>query len=130
MKPMLGMLLKRAARDLVPEAILRRKKQPYRAPDAACFVAAGAPDWIGEVLSPRAVSEAGVFAPEAVASLWRKCSKRGADGQFSNTDNMALVGVLSTQLVHHLLIRPAAPPAPSQLGWKTLITPEKGSPHV
>src|SRR6185295_2651420 len=27
-------VLKRAARDLVPEAILRRKKQPYRAPDA------------------------------------------------------------------------------------------------
>ena len=29
---------------------------------------------------------------------------RGLDGQFSNADNMALVGVLSTQLLHHQLI--------------------------
>jgi asparagine synthase (glutamine-hydrolysing) len=123
-------VLKRVADGVIPARIIRRPKQPYRAPDAACFVAAGAPDWIGEVLSPRAVSEAGVFAPDAVASLWRKCSKRGQAGELSNTDNMALVGVLSTQLVHHLLLRPSAPPSPSGLRWKTLITPEKGSPHA
>ena len=34
-------------------------------------------------------------------------------GQFSNADNMAVVGVLSTQLVHHQFIaqRPTAAPA-------------------
>jgi len=32
-------------------------------------------------------------------------SREAADGQFSNSDNMALVGVLSTQLLHHLMVR-------------------------
>ena len=36
-------IVKRVSRGLVPETILARKKQPYRAPDAACFVAADAP---------------------------------------------------------------------------------------
>ena len=44
-------VLKRAARGLVPESILARPKQPYRAPDAASFVASP-PDYIEEVLDP------------------------------------------------------------------------------
>ena len=34
-------VLKRVATGLVPDEIIRRPKQPYRAPDAACFVGAG-----------------------------------------------------------------------------------------
>jgi asparagine synthase (glutamine-hydrolysing) len=122
-------VLKRVADGVIPPRIVRRPKQPYRAPDAASFVAPGAPDWIQEVLGPRAVKDAGVFAPEAVATLWRKCTTRGEAGQFSNTDNMALVGVLSTQLVHHhFLSGPVATPASATLTWKTFITPEE--PHA
>jgi asparagine synthase (glutamine-hydrolysing) len=117
-------VLKRVADGVIPPRIIRRQKQPYRAPDAASFVAPGAPDWIAEVLSPRALRDAGVFAPEAVASLWRKCMSRGEQGQFSNTDNMALVGVLSTQLVHHHFMRgPSAIPA-GEVTWKTFIAAE------
>lgn len=108
-------VLKRAARDVVPQAILDRKKQPYRAPDALAFVGGdeGSPSggarkaraaWIEEVLSPRAVADAGVFEPNAVAQLWRKCTS-ASSAQFSNTDNMALVGILSTQLAHEMLVR-------------------------
>jgi asparagine synthase (glutamine-hydrolysing) len=97
-------VLKRASEGLVPEAILKRKKQPYRAPDALSFVGHQAPEWIGEVLSPRAVIEAGVFAPAAVAQLWKKLRAQGGAGQFSNADNMAIVGVLSTQLLHRQMI--------------------------
>jgi asparagine synthase (glutamine-hydrolysing) len=41
-----------------------------------------------------------------------KCRARASAGQFSNADNMAAVGVLSTQLVHHHFIarRPQAEP--------------------
>ncbi|HEX7480100.1 MAG TPA: asparagine synthase (glutamine-hydrolyzing) [Polyangiales bacterium] len=104
-------VLKRAAHGLVPEAILARKKQPYRAPDALCFVADDAPEYVAELLSERAVAEAGVFEPGAVRQLYRKCRSRAAEAQFSNADNMALVGVLSTQLVHHQLVRTAPPRA-------------------
>lgn len=96
-------VLKRAARGLVPEAILARPKQPYRAPDALALVAPGAPDYVDELLSPRTIVEAGLFDAESCAQLWAKA--RAQQGQFSNADNMALVGVLSTQLVHELFIR-------------------------
>lgn len=93
-------VVKRASADIVPREILARKKQPYRAPDALSFVAGNAPDYIDEVLSESALKNANVFEPQAVLQLLRKCRARGSDGQFSNTDNMALVGALSTQLLH------------------------------
>jgi asparagine synthase (glutamine-hydrolysing) len=37
--------------------------------------------------------------------LLAKCASRAAGGQFSNVDNMSVVGVLSTQLLHHHFIR-------------------------
>jgi asparagine synthase (glutamine-hydrolysing) len=102
-------ILKRAAADLVPREILRRKKQPYRAPDALAFVGAHVPAEVGDmldaVLSEDAVRRAGVFDPAAATHLWQKCRARAESGQFSNTDNMALVAILSTQLLDHLLIR-------------------------
>ena len=98
-------VLKRVAHDLLPVRITRRKKQPYRAPDALSFIGPHAADWVDSLLAPPAVRDAAVFDPEAVAALWRKCKERTADTQFSNTDNMALVGVLSTQILHQRLIR-------------------------
>ena len=98
-------ILKRASAQLVPPTILQRKKQPYRAPDALSFVGPAKPDWVDEMLSESAVEQAGVFAPRAVQVLWKKCQQRAAKGQFSNTDNMAVVGVLSTQLLHQQFIR-------------------------
>ncbi len=102
-------ILKRAARGLVPEPILMRPKQPYRAPDAPSFVGANAPDYVLDLLSPSSVGPAGLFDPRAVSGLLAKCRGRAAEGQFSNADNMAFVGVLSTMLLHEQFIRrPAA----------------------
>jgi asparagine synthase (glutamine-hydrolysing) len=97
-------VLKRAASGCVPDAILMRRKQPYRAPDAASFTGAARPEYVDALLDEAAVAEAGVFEPAAVAGLWRKCRSHGG-GPFSNADNMALVGVLSTQLLHHHYVR-------------------------
>jgi asparagine synthase (glutamine-hydrolysing) len=110
-------ILKRAARDLVPDAILRRAKQPYRAPDAQSFVQDDAPDYVAELLSKQAVEAAGVFEPGAVSRLMDKC-RRLRDRVPSNADNMAVVGVLSTQLLHHQLVQGHGPwhEAPERLG--------------
>ena len=51
------------------------------------------------------IADAGVFDPRAVERLWRKCEASGGGEQFSNADNMALVGVLSTGLLHEELVR-------------------------
>jgi asparagine synthase (glutamine-hydrolysing) len=98
-------VLKRAARGLVPPEVLARTKQPYRAPDALSFVGPGAPAWVEETLSASAVAAAGVFDPRAVDRLWRKCRASGGGEQFSNADNMALVGVLSTGLLFDQMVR-------------------------
>jgi len=109
-------LLKRAFADLVPEEILRRPKQPYRAPDAAAFFAGGTPDWVVDVTSVSALEAAGVFRPELVQRLLEKARRTQGRG-LGNTDNMRLVAVLSTQLLHSELLtgpaaRATAPPEP------------------
>ena len=105
-------LLKRAARGLVPREILERPKQPYRAPDAASFVGDAAPAWIHEVLDPSAIREAGMFDPDAVTALVAKCRARAGSSQVANADNMAFVGVLSSQLLWRDFVRTAPSAAP------------------
>ncbi|MGH9348220.1 MAG: asparagine synthetase B family protein, partial [Vicinamibacterales bacterium] len=107
-------VLKRAARGLVPQAILDRPKQPYRAPDALSFADAAAEEWIESAASEQALAQAGVFNPRAARQLIEKCRQRAGAGQFSNADNMAVVGILSTQLVHHHFVarRPEASAPP------------------
>ena len=111
-------VLKRVARDLIPREILTRPKQPYRAPDALAFLGDGA-GWCDEVMSAALAAQAGVFEPAAVAQLWQKCKQRAA-AQFSNTDNMAVVGVLSTHVVWRDLIA-ATPSARVPASIRTVI---------
>jgi asparagine synthase (glutamine-hydrolysing) len=96
-------VLKRAFADLVPDDIICRPKQPYRAPDAASFFAAESPAWFGEVMSERAVAAAGVFEPSVVAGLLAKCRWTGGENT-TNTDNMRVLAIVSTQLTHESLI--------------------------
>lgn len=113
-------ILKAVARDLVPRAIVVRKKQPYRAPDAMAFVQPQTPQWVSEMLSDESIRAVGAFDPVAVARLREKLRARASDtAPFSNGDNMAVVGILSTQLLHEQLIRRA--PAVVAAAPKTLI---------
>ncbi|MEZ4362743.1 MAG: asparagine synthase (glutamine-hydrolyzing) [Kofleriaceae bacterium] len=102
-------VLKRLSAELLPEEVRRRPKQPYRAPDALAFVGADAPAWIGELLTPEALAAGGVFQPQSAARLWEKCNARATSAQFSNADNMAVVSMLSTQLVWQNVLRAALP---------------------
>ena len=105
-------LLKRAFADLLPDEILRRPKQPYRAPDGASFFAHDSPDWIGDVTSEAAIARTGVFRWPLVDKLMQKGRRSHGIG-LSNTDNMRLVAVLSTQLLSSQVLGPRqSPPAP------------------
>ncbi|HUK62133.1 MAG TPA: asparagine synthase-related protein, partial [Dongiaceae bacterium] len=106
--------------DLVPQEILARKKQPYRAPDALSFVGTDAPEWIAEVMSGPALEAAGIFDPALATRFHRKCIERRDEAQFSNADNMALVGILSTQLLHHEFVAGPRGPAPA-VAFRTLV---------
>ncbi len=93
-------VLKQAMGDLIPSSVTRRPKQPYRAPDAVSLLGdvegRGRPGYTDELLSAARVQADGLFNPLAVEKLMRKFEKARAIGV---RDNMALVGVLSTQLL-------------------------------
>jgi asparagine synthase (glutamine-hydrolysing) len=94
-------ILKRSARELLPREIWQRRKQPYRAPIHPAFLTESF-DYVASLLSHEAVREGGVFNPEAVARLVRKCQ---TGRRVSEGDDMALVGILSTQLLHHQFVK-------------------------
>ncbi len=98
-------VLKKAFSDLIPNSILNRSKQPYRAPDAqSFFFYKDKLGWLDEVTSQSFVKEAGVFNPLAVTRLMDKCTKREGM-KMSNTDNMRVVGILSTMLSYKYFIK-------------------------
>ncbi len=101
-------ILREAVAPYLPDIIAQRPKQPYRAPESVCFTGPGAPQYVGELLSPRAIAATGWFEPKAVRKLLAKCQTGMPIG---NSDNMALVGILSTQLLDHLYVSEKAAPA-------------------
>lgn len=94
-------LLKKAMQDDLPRAITGRFKQPYRAPSIPAFFGEKAHDYVQDLLSTRKLNEFGYFDANKVQRLIKKIAKGRAIG---NKDNMALVGILSTQVWHHLFI--------------------------
>ncbi|MGB5688422.1 MAG: asparagine synthase C-terminal domain-containing protein, partial [Woeseiaceae bacterium] len=94
-------LLKRAMRDRLPESITRRTKQPYRAPNAEALAAGTGFDEMADLMSPASVGNAGYFDPGKVSMLLNKARRAKTLGE---RDNMAFVGILSTQAWHHLFI--------------------------
>jgi asparagine synthase (glutamine-hydrolysing) len=97
-------LLKKAVAGLIPEGIRQRKKQPYRAPDSSSFFGRDGSmvDYAADLLSPGRLSEDGLFHAGAVGKLVAK-ARTGQD--LGTKDNMAIVGILSTQLLINRFIR-------------------------
>jgi asparagine synthase (glutamine-hydrolysing) len=89
-------LLRRVAADWLPPEILQRGKRPYRAPIHRSFFNGSSEEWVREAVSPDEVKRAGVFSPAAVAQLVQRLDRGQPLGE---TDDMALVGILSTQLL-------------------------------
>ena len=99
-------LLKHAFRNRIPDEVRRRKKQPYRAPDARSFFRAAngrsSQDYVDDVLSAGTVRDYGLFSDRAVDGLVRKAK---AGQAVSMKDNMALNALLSTQLLVKQFLR-------------------------
>jgi len=105
-------ILRQSLAHALPPSIADRPKQPYRAPDSQSFLRSGRLDYVDEMLSPAAIAWSGCFDADAVAKLVAKCRNGAALGF---RDNMALVGILSVQLMDQQFVRRAAAPAPAAL---------------
>jgi asparagine synthase (glutamine-hydrolysing) len=119
-------LLKKLAQRWLPPEIWRRRKRPYRAPIHRCFFSQPAQDYVKELLSLEKLKATGLFQPAAVRQFVGKIEQ---GGQISETDEMALVGIISTQLLHHRFLAafetphslPATAPVRVCFGPKTSI---------
>jgi asparagine synthase (glutamine-hydrolysing) len=112
-------LLRRSVRKLLPPEVSQRPKRPYRAPIAPSFIGPGAPDYVVELLEPARLAQTGIFAPKMVALLHEKC-RRNLESGVGEMDEMALVGVLSIQLLHEQFVR-APQLAPSRPAGRVVI---------
>jgi asparagine synthase (glutamine-hydrolysing) len=117
-------ILRRVAAGILPDEILRRTKQPYRAPDAICFVEQGAPEYVGEMFSETMLRETGLFNVGMVRNLFGKVSRMASDrstaAAFSFSDNMAIVGILSAQLLCSSFLRDATG-SQDPIYWTTAV---------
>ncbi|MGQ0721252.1 MAG: asparagine synthase (glutamine-hydrolyzing) [Candidatus Eiseniibacteriota bacterium] len=98
-------ILKEAARGVLPEEVRGRAKKPYRAPIREALAGRGGDDWVHDLLSAPRLRRAGYFDERKVAHLLARCEDGSGTGE---TQDMALVGILTTQLLHHQFVESAA----------------------
>lgn len=95
-------ILKRLSKGMIPESISNRSKQAYRAPITGSLFSQNAPKYINEILSDDVVRNFGIFNPEKVKPLLSNIHRQK---QISETDQMAVAGILSTQLLYKMFIK-------------------------
>lgn len=90
-------ILKKLSQGRIPPSITSRAKQPYRAPIASMLNAENVKDYFNTLLSAESINSVGVFNSEKVNALIRNIKKQESA---SEVDQMAIAGILSTQLLH------------------------------
>ena len=95
-------LLKKISAGKIPASITTRSKQPYRAPIATSFFNSGAPSYISDILSSKCLDAYGLFNAQKVSILVNKISMQK---NISEVDQMAIAGILSTQLLYKMFIK-------------------------
>lgn len=91
-------LLKRMMQDKLPDKINKRSKQAYRAP----IVPSISSDYFSDMLSERQIKSSGLFNPDIVNRL---VARMNSNIRFTETDRMALMGILSTQILNYLFVQ-------------------------
>ncbi|MDY0101710.1 MAG: asparagine synthase (glutamine-hydrolyzing) [Lentimicrobium sp.] len=94
-------ILKKMMAGKIPDSILKRHKQAYRAPIHQSFIGQNSPEYVKDLLSEAKLRSFGYFGADKVDKLITKIQQ---NPYVSETENMALAGIISTQLLHHFFI--------------------------
>ncbi len=111
-------ILKKSFCGILPKEIAMRPKQPYRAPISDSLLNIARTDRNKELLSPEALQRSSLFDPEKVGRLIKMAESGTAA---SEINDMALAGILTTQMLHHQFIDNFRPCDPSELSPDMLI---------
>jgi asparagine synthase (glutamine-hydrolysing) len=94
-------ILKRMMHNRLPDSVLKRPKQAYRAPIASSFLSTPAREYAMDLLSEPDINQIGMFSFQAIQNLINKIS----NGELvTEMENMTLAGIISSQLIYHQYI--------------------------
>jgi len=101
-------ILKKSFEGILPEEITCRPKNPYRAPIKQSLMNEKTAEYTKDALSEKSLKKAGLFDAKKVTRLLQKAQKLD---ELSEIDSMALVGILSSQIIHNQFVQdfPARP---------------------
>lgn len=94
-------LLKKLLINMVPEDIITRTKQPYRAPVNNVFLSGNAPEYVNNMFSEKTTRQVNVFNYNSIQSIFAKIKRTGIS---SEMDDMLVTSVISTHLLHSQFI--------------------------
>lgn len=89
-------LMKKLMNGRLPDQVVHRPKQAYRAPVASSLTSAKAPEYLREAVSPGMLSKFGIFNTASVEKLLGKMEE---GKRVTENENMAVAGILSTQIL-------------------------------
>lgn len=95
-------ILKKLSTGKIPASISNRPKQAYRAPIADSFCNDNSPEYIKDLLSEESIISFGIFNPVKVQYLLSSIKRQKLT---SEIDQMAIAGILSTQLLYKMFIK-------------------------
>ena len=99
-------LLKTLMKDKLPYKIINKQKQPYRAPGGSSFLSKASSGLSSYMLSEEKINETGLFNYSKVSQLLKKME---LSKQVTEIDNMAMIAILSAQLLHFYFIEKIKP---------------------
>lgn len=103
-------ILKKMMSGKIPESVIKRSKQAYRAPVRKAFITSETPSWLNELLDKDNINNIGLFEPLRVQQLISRLNSQW----HSELDDMAISAILSTQILYNEFIKDF--PKPKQPG--------------
>ena len=94
-------ILKKIASGRLPERVVQRSKQAYRAPIKSVFLSKHDNTYTDFLLSPESIANSGIFDQDRINQLLKKIHSEN----HSEVDTMALTAILSTQILYDQFIQ-------------------------
>lgn len=105
-------LMKHMMKGRLPESVLRRSKQAYRAPIHKSFLGPESPEYVADILQPSNIAKTGIFNPETVDLLVNKLK---SSDTATEIESMSLAAIISTELINQMFITGRRPLSESEL---------------